>query len=116
MLTDRLRRKHLEMGIYRKKIYAAYFDATNASMEPDDCVREGITAGALSILSNRSIELRGLDQQELSREVWEKLRPNILELHRVEPFIRRCNQVIAVVTRLVTDCAFEFWKRYGVRA
>jgi hypothetical protein len=48
-------RAHLESGIFRKKIAAAYFDATRAGMKPDECIREAITAGALDSVDCESL-------------------------------------------------------------
>jgi hypothetical protein len=106
-------RAHLEAGIYRKQIEAAYFDATRAKMNPDDCIREAIRAGALSLVSNRSVELRGLDHEELARRVWERIGKSIATLHDLKSFETRKNHVIAVVTNYLTSLAQEFLERTG---
>lgn len=106
-------RAHLESGIYRKRVGDAYFDATMAGMTPDECVRDAITAGALTLAGNRSVELKGLRHEELAEHVWERLRNNIQALHGVEDFDTRSQQVVAVVTRSVTDAAMEFWGRHA---
>jgi hypothetical protein len=104
-------RAHLESGIYRKKIGDAYFDATRAGMTPDECVREAITAGALTLAGNRSVELKGLRHEELAEHVWERLRKNLSALHALKSFEIQSGQVVAVVTRNLTDVALEFWER-----
>ena len=110
-------RAHLESGIYRKKVEDAYFDATRAGMTPDECVREAITAGALTLAGNRSIELKGLRHEELAEHVWERLRKNLSALHTLKSFEIQSGQVVAVVTRNLTDVALEFWERHvGVDA
>lgn len=106
-------RAHLESGIYREKVGDAYFDATRAGMTPDECVREAITAGALTLAGNRSVELKGLRHEELAELVWERLRNSIQALHGVKDFDTRSQQVVAVVTRSVTDAAMEFWERHA---
>jgi uncharacterized protein YdaU (DUF1376 family) len=106
-------RAHLESGIYRRKVGDAYYDATKAGMTPDECVREAITAGALTLAGNRSVELKGLRHEELAEHVWERLRNSIQALHGVEDFDTRSQQVVAVVTRSVTDAAMEFWERHA---
>jgi hypothetical protein len=84
-----------------------------AGMTPDECVRDAITAGALTLAGNRSVELKGLRHEELAEHVWERLRNNIQALHGVEDFDTRSQQVVAVVTRSVTDAAMEFWGRHA---
>ena len=106
-------RAHLEAGIFRKKIEAAYFDATKAEMKPDDCIREAIDAGALSLLTNRSVELRGLDHKDLARNVWEQIRNGVAALHLVEDFDTRSRQVVAVITPRLASFAMEFLERTG---
>jgi hypothetical protein len=108
-------RAHLQAGIFRKKIGAAYFDASQAGMNPSACLREAITEGALTLLYNRSVELRGLSHHELVTTVWEQIRPNAAVLCGVrgrdggrDALIRH---VTAVVTRSLADAALEFWKR-----
>ena len=91
-------RAHLEAGIFRKKIEAAYFDATEAKMKPDDCIREAIDAGALSLVTNRSVELRGLDRKDLSGNAWDRIRNGIATLHEIKSFDQRSKHVVAVVT------------------
>lgn len=104
-------RAHLEAGIFRKRIEAAYFDATNARMKPDDCIQEAISAAALSLVGNRSVELRGLSEKELANQTWERIRNSLAALHEVQNFETRSKQVVAVVTRTVTRVALEFLER-----
>ena len=106
-------RAHLEAGVFRKKIESAYFDSARSGMKPDECIREAIHEAVLSLLGNRSVELRGLNQTDLEVNTWKRLRNgNGLEaLCLVKDFEVRSKQVVAVVTRCVTDTAFEFWKR-----
>jgi hypothetical protein len=106
-------RARLEAGIHRKEIGEAYFDATNANMEPDECIRQAILAGALSLVTNRSVELRGLGHEDLARNVWERIRKNIQALHDVTNFETRSQHVVAVVTNYLTNLAMEFWERAG---
>jgi hypothetical protein len=109
-------RAHLEAGIFRKKIEAAYFDATRAKMKPDDCIREAIEAGALSLVTNRSVELRGLDRKDLSGNAWERIRNGIAALHEIKSFDQRSKHVVAVVTHCLTSIAMESWERAGAEA
>jgi len=101
----------VEAGIYRKKIEAAYFDATRAGMKPDECIREAISAGALSLVGNRSVEIRGLDHGDLARDAWERIRNGVAAVHEMKNFEQRSKQVVAVVTRCLTTVALEFWER-----
>lgn len=107
---------HLEAGIHRKTIAAAYFDATRAKMKPDDCVRAAIYAGALSLVGNRSVELRGLDHEGLARNSWERIRNSISALHEMRNFDQQSKQVVAVVTRCLTASAMKFWERARAEA
>jgi len=104
-------RPHLEAGIYRKKIEAAYFDATRAGMKPDECLQEAIYAGALSLVGNRSVELTGLDHTTLAAGAWDRIRSGVAVLHAMKNFEPRSKQVVAVVTRCLTAIALEFWER-----
>jgi uncharacterized protein YdaU (DUF1376 family) len=106
-------RTHIESGIFRKKIGDAYFDATRAGMTPDECMREAITAGALTLVGNRSVELKGLSHQELAEQVWNRIRNNLSALHEVKNFETRSRQVVGVVTRNLSDLASEFWKQHA---
>ncbi len=109
--TNGGQRAHLEAAIYRKKISSAYFDATNEGMKPDECIRDAIYAGALSLVGNRSVELKGLDHDDLARNAWERIRNGVAALHEMKNFDMRSKQVVAVVTRCLTDAALEFWER-----
>ncbi|HXE32769.1 MAG TPA: helix-turn-helix domain-containing protein [Verrucomicrobiae bacterium] len=104
-------RAHLEAGIYRKKIENAFFDAKRAQMKPDECICEAIYAGALTLVGNRSVELRGLDHEDLARNVWERIRNSLAALHEMKNFDLQCRQVVAVVTRCLASVALEFWER-----
>jgi hypothetical protein len=106
-------RAHLEAGIFRRKISAAFFDACLAGLPPAECLREAIAEGALTLLANRSVELSGLRHEQLAREVWEQLRPGAATLLAVQPSGARSRQVVAVVTRCLTGAALEFWERHG---
>jgi hypothetical protein len=111
-LTPQQQRAHLEEGIFRKKISDAYFDATRAGMTPDECIREAITAGALTLLGNRSVELSGLRDQDLAMKVWELIRPNAAALCAVRGSRSRSQHLVAVVTRSLADAALDFWKHH----
>jgi hypothetical protein len=109
--TNGGRRARMEAGIYRKKIEAAYFDATRAEMKPDECIREAIYAGALSLTVNRSVELRGLDHKDLSRNAWERIRKSVAPLHQIASFELRSKHLVAIVTHCLTSVALEFLER-----
>jgi Helix-turn-helix domain len=104
-------RSQLAGGIYRKKIGNAYFDATRAGMTPDECVREAITAGALTLVGNRSVQLRGLDHEDLARDVWERIRNGVAALNEVKNFEQRSRHVVAIITNCLTSVALEFWEQ-----
>lgn len=106
-------RTHLEAGIFRQKIEAAYFDATRAKMKPDECIREAIDAGAFSLVTNRSVELRGLDHKDLARNVWEQIRNSVAALNAVTDFDTRSRHVVAVITPRLANFAMDFWERAG---
>jgi hypothetical protein len=103
-------RAHLEAGIFQKKIEDAYFDATEARMEPNECVRDAIREGARSMLNNRGAELRGMTEEDLVSAAWERIRNGVESLHCVSNFKTRSQHVVAVCTRIVTDLAYEFWR------
>jgi hypothetical protein len=104
-------RAHLEAGIYRKKIEAAYFDAAHAGMKPDECIREAFSSGALSLAGNRSVELRGLHHDDLASQAWKRIGNGIAAIREIKTFESRSRQIVAVVTRCLTDVALEFWER-----
>jgi hypothetical protein len=115
--TNGRQRAHLEAGIYRKEIEDAYFDASSANKKPDECIHEAISAGARSLLANRSVELRGLAHKDLARDVWARIRTGVAALHEIKDFERRVKHLVPVVTRCLTDGALEFWERaHGERS
>jgi hypothetical protein len=108
--TAQPQRAHLEAGIYRKKIADAYFDATEAKMKPDECVREAIYAGALSLVGNRSVELKGLDHEDLARNAWERIQNGVASLLEMKNFELQSRHLVVVVTRCLTSAALKFWE------
>jgi hypothetical protein len=80
-------------------------------MKTDECFREAFYAAALSLVGNRSVELRGLDHEDLARDAWERIQNSVAALHEIKNFELRSKQVVAVVTRCLTDGALEFWER-----
>jgi len=76
-------------------------------MKPNDCVREALKAGVVSLMSNRSVELRGLRDKDLEANAWERLRPGLDALREVKD----SRHVIHAVTNCLTSVAFEFWQR-----
>jgi hypothetical protein len=106
-------RAHLEAGIFRRKVDAAYFDATRAKMAPDDCIREAVFMASLTMLTNRSAELHGLTDKQLSSAAWDRIKSGVPTIHQVHNFEVRRKQVLAVAIRCVTDAAMEFWEHHG---
>jgi hypothetical protein len=100
-------RAHLEAGIFRTEIGEAYYDATQAGMSPEDCVREAVSVGALTLMMNRGLELQYLNEEELAISAWEQIRPSVAALCLVQDFETRTLHVIAVVTRVLTGIALE---------
>ncbi len=109
--TNGGQRAHLEAGIYRKEIEAAYFDAANGHIKPDECIRLAIHAGALSLMANRSVELRGLEHKDLSRNAWARIQSGVAALHEIKDFELRSKHLVPVVTHCLTSVALEFWER-----
>ena len=83
-------------------------------MKLDDCIWDAILAGTLTLKGNRSVELRGLGDKELAKIVWDRVRPGIATLREMQDFETRRKQIVGVVTRCLTDVAFEFLERRGV--
>jgi hypothetical protein len=107
-------RAHLEAGIYRKEIGDVYYDAAVNDTPPEECVRDAVSAGARTLMMNRGVELRDLGRESLEHRAWERIRPSVAVLCLVQDFETRRLHVIAVVTRCITDVAFEFWRRTGL--
>lgn len=106
-------RAHLEAGIFRRKVDAAYFDATRAKMDPDQCIQEAVFMASLTLLTNRSVELHGLTDKQLSSAAWERMKTGVRTINEVHNFEVRRKQVLAVTIRCVTDAAMEFWQVHG---
>lgn len=101
-------RAHIEAGIFRKKIEAAYFDATDGGIAPAECILQAVNEGALSLCGNRSVELKGLTHGELAEMAWAKIAPSAETISSMKTFEARSRQVVAIATRCVTDAAMEF--------
>jgi len=77
-------------------------------MSDEDSVREAVRVGALVLMGNRSVELKGLG--ELDVVAWKRIQPGIEALCAVKDFETRCKHLVPVVTRVLTDVTFEFWQ------
>lgn len=110
---DKTQRAHLEAGVYRQKVDAAYFDATRAKMDQNQCIQEAIFMASLTLLGNRSVELRGLTDKQLSTAAWDRIKNGVAAIHELKNFDVRRKQVVAVAVRSVTDVAMEFWEAHG---
>ena len=106
-------RQHLEGGIYRKRIDAAYFDSIRAGMVLEEAVREAVGAGVVTLLSNRGVELRGLRDKDLREIAWKRIQPGIVEMQKLSDPSAIRKHTVSIVTRVLTDVAFEFWNRRG---
>jgi hypothetical protein len=109
MRTVHDQRKHLEAGIFRMRIDAAFFDSKRAGMDLEEALREAVGAGVLTLLSNRGAELRGLRDKELRETAWKRIQPGVAAIAQVTNLSQQRRHVVAVVTRCLTDIAFEFW-------
>jgi hypothetical protein len=101
-------RAHIEAGIYRKKIEAVYFDATQGGIAPTECILQAVNEAALSLSGNRSVELKGLTHQKLAELAWAKIAPGAEAINLMKNFEVRSKQIVAIATRCVTDAAMEF--------
>ena len=81
-------------------------------MPPDQCIQEAIFMASLTLLGNRSVELRGLTDKQLSAAAWDRLKGGIGTIHELKNFDVRRKQVVAVAVRSVTDVAMEFWSTH----
>ncbi len=101
-------RAHIEAGIYRKKIEAVYYDATYGGIAPAECILQAVHEGALSLMSNRSVELKGLTHGELAERAWAKIAASADTINSMKNFDTRSKQVVAVSVRCVVEAAMEF--------
>jgi hypothetical protein len=101
-------RAHIEAGIFRKKIEDVYIDATQGGIAPTKCILQAVHEGALSLMTNRSVELKGLTHQKLGELAWAKIAPSADTINSMKNFEIRSKQIVAIATRCVTDAAMEF--------
>lgn len=104
-------RAHIEAGIFRKKIADVYHDATHGGIAPNECILQAVHEGALSLMTNRSVELKGLTHQQLGELAWAKIAPGAETINLLQNFEARSKQVVATATRCVAEAAMEFLAR-----
>lgn len=104
-------RAHIEAGIFRKKIADVYHDATHGGIAPTECILQAVHEGALSLMTNRSVELKGLTHQQIGELAWAKIAPGAETINLLQNFEARSKQVVATATRCVAEAAMEFLAR-----
>jgi hypothetical protein len=114
---------HLAAGIYRKDVVAAFFDATKewerahpegAGHVPGkgsvgDAVRAAVHAAALSLLSNRAAELRGLELEPVEQKAWLRLKlgQSLAAIESLVNFDRRRDAAVTgAVYAVVSEAVF----------
>ena len=107
--TNGDQRKHLHSAIFHKKVGAAFFDATNAKMKRDDCIREAVSEAALSLTVNRSVELKGLNHNELAMRAWERIQSG--KGFEALLLVNDVKHVVSAVSHCITDAALEFMQK-----
>jgi hypothetical protein len=106
--TDANFRKHLEDGIHRRKVDAAYFDVFRATNDESKAIREALNAATASLFNNRgALELRNIDETEVAELSWVRIQPHIGNLAEIVDFRRRRNSVVAKAVGTVADAALE---------
>ena len=101
---------HLGKAIFQGEIDRAYFDCLRGGQTFDEAVRESIRYGALSLLVNRAVELRGVTTEDFASEVWSRLRPSVTGFHRIDDPDQRRRAVVSTVARLLLNVGFAYWK------
>ncbi len=101
------RQAHLEAGIYRKRVGAAYFDCVHHGLGEADAVREALHQAALDLTTNRAVELRGIEPEDLRDRAWRRLQPHVPSFALVGDFERRQQCVVRAVIAAVVDAALD---------
>jgi len=94
---------HMESGIYRKGVAAGYLDCTHGGLGEQAAMREAIHQAALSLLSNRAVELRGIDVGKLKGRAWQRLEQHVSTLGGISDYQRREQMVVQAVIRTVLE-------------
>jgi len=95
--------KHLEAGIFRRHVGSAYFDGRDDGHEK--AFGYALEQATLGLTSNRAVELRGIDVEELRSAAWVKLQPYVGAFAGITDYSRRQNQVVGAIVRVVAEVA-----------
>jgi len=95
--------KHLEAGIFRHHVRSAYFDGRGDGHEK--AFGYALDQAALSLTTNRAVELRWIRVEELRSAAWAKLRPYVGAFAGIADYSRRQNQVVGAIVRVVAEAA-----------
>lgn len=101
-------RKHLERGIYRRGVAAAYFDLITHGKSQGEAIRGACEEAALSLTSNRgSSELRSVTSERIAAKAWERIQPHVKAFAEIRDFERRRDHVVGAVVNAVVDATLE---------
>lgn len=98
-------RRHFEEGVFRKKIEAAYIDSLQLGHRR--AVREAVSEAALSIASNRAVELRGIAVEEIELAVWERIAPLVSGFEAIQDFDTRVRMMQRAIVRVIAEEAIR---------
>lgn len=97
---------HLESGIYRHHVSAAYFDSIHGGLLHEQAFREAFDQAVRSLMSNRgAVELRGIKTEALQKAAWPRLAPYVETFAGIGDYQARQNQVVGVIVRVVAEAA-----------
>lgn len=101
-------RRHLERGVFRQQVDAAYFDFLHGGKTEAEAIEGAVEEAARSLLSNRgAVELRGVEVRPLIDLAWEHIRPHVKSVATIGDFDRRRKHVVGIVVREVVNAALD---------
>lgn len=99
---------HLEAGIFRHYVSAAYFDSVHNGLSHKEGFGEALDQAIRSLLSNRgAVELRGVHEESLHAATWTRLAAFVEPLAQISDYSRRENQVVSTIVRVVCEEALR---------
>jgi len=99
---------HLESGIYRHHVSAAYFDSIHGGLVHEQAFREAFDQAIRSLIGNRgAVELRGIKTEALQNAAWVRLAPYVETFAGISDYQARENQIVGVIVRVVAEAALS---------
>lgn len=100
-------KEELYRGIYRKKIEAAMFDAKHLPFA--EMMQDCATEAALSLCSNRSGKMVGIDRKDIAAMVVKRCTPSYPTFQAINNFDSRRTAIVNAIVNATIDAAVELY-------